>query len=56
VQVSRLPRFFWKDNNIDTGMQLQLLKACIFSVLIFTAETWTIVEDAELRLLAFEMR
>ena len=46
----------WKDNNIKLDAKVQLLKTCVFSVLLYAAETWTINKTDEKRIMAFENR
>jgi hypothetical protein len=46
----------WEDKGVNVGVKLQLVKACVFSVLLYAADTWTIKKEDHKRLLAFEMR
>ena len=45
-----------RDKGIDIGIKIQLLDTCVFEVLLYAAETWTIKKDDQCRLLACEMR
>ena len=35
-------RTIWKDNNITVDIKLNLLTTCLFSVLLYAADTWII--------------
>jgi len=48
-------RGIWKNKNITVDIKLNLLTTCVFSVLLYAADTGTIKKH-ERRLLAFEMR
>ena len=46
----------WKDKGITLQVKIQLLQACVMTVLLYAAETWTLKKQDESKLLAFEMR
>ena len=46
----------WRDKGIRLTTKVQLLCACVFAVLLYAAETWTIEKADRKRILAFEMR
>ena len=46
----------WKDANLNRNIKLELLTTCVFSCLLYAAETWTLKEVDRKRLLAFEMK
>jgi len=43
-------RTIWKDNSITVDINLNLLTMCVFSVLLYAADTWTIKKEDEIRL------
>lgn len=45
----------WKDRNLSTPLKLQILKALIWSVLLYGAEGWTLKKADENRINAAEM-
>ena len=45
-----------KDNNIKLDIKVQPLRTCIFSVLLYAVEKWTINKTEEKLILAFENR
>ena len=45
-----------KNRQIRNQVKLQIIHVCIFSVLLYAAETWTLKKDDIRRLEAFEMR
>ena len=49
-------KVFWKDKGINLDTKVLLLRTCVFSVLLYAAETWTINTADEKRILAFENR
>ena len=46
----------WKDASLNRKTKLEILTTCVFSCLLYAAETWTLKEADRKRLLAFEMR
>ena len=46
----------WRSKDIRMNVKAQILKTCVFSVLLYASETWTIKRTDQDRLLAFEMR
>jgi len=49
-------KVIWNDTNIRIEQKIQLLDACVFSILLYAADTWTLKKADEKRLAAFEMR
>ena len=41
---------------MKTENKLKILKTCVFSVLLYASETWTLKEIDKQKLLAFEMK
>jgi len=46
----------WKDKGLSIEIKIQLIQTCVFEILLYAAETWTMKKDDQRRLLAFEMR
>ena len=46
----------WSSREIRLGVKLNILKTCVFSTLLYAAETWTIKKEDKDRLLSFEMK
>ena len=46
----------WRNKNIRTHVKLNVLRTCVFSVLLYAAETWTLKKNDKNRLMAFEMK
>jgi hypothetical protein len=46
----------WRSRNINVKTKLEILKTCVFSVLLYACETWTLKKADKDRLMAFEMR
>jgi Domain of unknown function (DUF6451) len=46
----------WKSKNINVEIKLEILKSCVFSVLLYACETWTLNKKDKDLLMAFEMR
>ena len=46
----------WKSSAITLSRKVQMLQTCVFSVLLYASETWTLRKEDERRLRAFEMR
>ena len=46
----------WDAGELSLGTKLKLLRTCVFSVLLYAAETWTLKKEDERRLRAFEMK
>ena len=46
----------WKSKVMKVETKLEILRTCIFSVLLYASETWTIKKRDKDRLLAFEMK
>ena len=49
-------KHIWKPSKITVSTKLRILSVCVFSVLLYAAETWTLKERDKKKLLAFEMR
>jgi len=49
-------KVIWNDINITTEQKIQLLDACVFSILLYAADKWTLKKADEKRSAAFEMR
>ena len=45
----------WKSHEISLRTKMQVLQTCVFSVLMYAAETWTLRKADLRRLDAFEM-
>ena len=46
----------WKSTDTGIGTKLKILQTCVFSVLLYTCETWTLKKNDTRRLLASDMR
>ncbi len=46
----------WRSKDIRMTVKTQILRTCVFSVLLYASETWTMKKTDQDRLLAFEMR
>ena len=46
----------WSSREIRLEVKLNILKTCVFSTLLYAAETWTIKKEDKDRLLSFEMK
>jgi hypothetical protein len=46
----------WNSRNISMETKIGIIRICIFSVLLYGCETWTLKKNDQDRLLAFEMR
>ena len=42
----------WKSTDIGIGIKLKILQTCVFSVLLYACEAWTIKKNDVRRLLA----
>ena len=49
-------KHIWNSKKLKIDNKLQILKTCVFSVLLYAAETWTLKEVDKRKLLAFEMK
>ena len=49
-------KHIWNSKKLKIDNKLQILKTCVFSVLLYAAETWTSKEVDKRKLLAFEMK
>ena len=49
-------KHIWKSKKLRIDNKLKLLTTCIFSVLLYASETWTLKETDKKKLLAFEMK
>ena len=49
-------RTIWQSSDVQLKTKLDLLRVCVFSRLLYAAETWTLKSVDERRLLAFEMK
>jgi Domain of unknown function (DUF6451) len=49
-------RNIWKSKNINSATKLEILKTCVFSVLLYACETWSLKKKDKDLLMAFEMR
>jgi hypothetical protein len=49
-------KHIWKSKKLSTESKLKILTTCVFSVLLYASETWTLKEADKKKLLAFEMR
>ena len=49
-------KHIWNTKKITVKSKLKLLKSCVFSVLLYASETWTLKEIDTKKLLAFEMK
>ena len=46
----------WNSKAIRVQVKLNILKACVFSTVLYAAETWTLKKEDKDRLLSFEIR
>lgn len=46
----------WRSREISIQTKIKIIKTCIFSVLLYACETWTLRKHDKDKLLAFEMR
>ena len=46
----------WKNNGIKTGSKLKLYKTLVTSIASYGCESWTLTEDTQRRIQAFEMK
>ena len=46
----------WRSKEIRIHVKLEVLRSCVFSTLLYAAETWTLRKADQERLLAFEMK
>ncbi|CAF1621865.1 unnamed protein product, partial [Adineta ricciae] len=49
-------KHMWATGKLTIESKIKLLKTCVFSVLLYASETWTLKETDKQKLLAFEMR
>ena len=49
-------RNIWNSKNINLATKLEILKTCVFRVLLYACETWTLKKKDKDILVAFEMR
>ena len=49
-------KIVWKDKNIRLETKVYLLQTCVFSVLLYAAEFWTISKEGASRTNAFRLR
>jgi hypothetical protein len=49
-------KHIWKGKNLTIENKLRILTTCVFSVLLYASETWTLKKTDEKKLLAFEMK
>jgi hypothetical protein len=49
-------RNMWKSKNINLAAELEILKTCVFNVLLYACETRTLKQKDKDLLMAFEMR
>ena len=49
-------RHVWNGKKLTVQNKLRILTACVFSVLLYASETWTLKETDKKKLLAFEMK
>ena len=45
----------WNDKNLTTDLKVKLVKALVWSALIYGAEAWTLCKSDENRIMAAEM-
>ena len=48
-------KHIWNSKKLRIDNKLKILKTCVFSVLLYASETWTLKETDKKNLLAFEM-
>jgi hypothetical protein len=49
-------KHMWNTKKLKVESKIKLLTTCVFSVLLYASETWTLKEADKQKLLAFEMR
>lgn len=49
-------KHIWNSNKVKIENKLKVLNTCVFSVLLYASETWTLKEADKQKLLAFEMK
>jgi hypothetical protein len=49
-------KHIWNSKKLKIDNKLKLLKTCVFRVLLYASETWTLKETDNKKLLAFEMK
>ena len=49
-------KHIWNSKKLQVKNKLKLLTTCVFSVLLYAPETWTLKENDKKKLLAFEMK
>lgn len=49
-------KHIWNSRKLKTDNKLKVLTTCVFSVLLYASETWTLKELDKKKLLAFEMK
>jgi hypothetical protein len=49
-------KHIWNSKKLKIDNKLKILKTCVFSVLLYASETWTLKETDKKKLLAFEMK
>ena len=49
-------KHIWNSKKLKIDNKLKVLKTCVFSVLLYASETWTLKEIDKKKLLAFEMK
>src|SRR5262249_9973599 len=49
-------KHIWKSKKLKMENKLKILTTCVFSVLLYASETWTLKEADRKKLLAFEMK
>ena len=49
-------KHIWNSKKLKINNKLKILTTCVFSVLLYAAETWTLKEADRKKLLAFEMK
>ena len=53
--LSRL-KIIWRDKNISLASKVKLMRTLILSTFLYACESWTLTEEIERRVQAFEMR
>ena len=46
----------WRDNKISLGSKVKLMHSLVISIFLYACESWTLAEELEKRMQAFEMR
>ena len=46
----------WKSNKISIQTKILLYKSLVLSIMLYGCETWTLTEDLERRIIAFETK